>query len=99
MKNTNVPNESQFLLYQTEDGQTRIKVRLENETVWMTQAMIAELYQTSPQNITLHLKAVYSEGELDEAATCKDYLQVQKEDSQLNILAVRNLHATAEVPV
>ncbi|MEN8264708.1 MAG: virulence RhuM family protein [Nitrospirota bacterium] len=75
-------NQSQFLLYQTEDGQTRIEVRLENETVWMTQAMMAELYQTTPQNITLHLKAVYSEGELVEAATCKDYLQVQKEGSR-----------------
>lgn len=75
-------SQSNFLLYQTEDGQTRIEVRLEDETVWMTQAMMAELFQTTPQNITLHLKAVYSESELDEAATCKDYLQVQKEGSR-----------------
>jgi hypothetical protein len=49
-------------------------VRLDGETVWLTQAQMAELFQTTPQNITLHLKAIYSEGELNEAATCKDYL-------------------------
>ncbi len=79
MNKENKLTNSNFLLNQTEDGQPRIEVRLENETAWMTQAMMAELYQTTPQNITLHLKAVYSEGELDEAATCKDYLQVQGE--------------------
>lgn len=99
MKNENQQSESQRLHYQTEDSQTRIEVRLEDETVWMTQAMLAELYQTPPPNITLHLKTVYSEGELYEASTCKDNLQVQKEDSQLNILAAQNLHTTTEVPV
>jgi len=72
-------NTGEIILYQTEDNQTRIQVRLHNDTVWMTQAAIAELYQTSPQNITLHLKAVYEEGELDENSTCKKYLQVQQE--------------------
>lgn len=68
-----------FLMYQTGDGKTRIDVRLEDETVWMTQKAMAKLYQTTPQNITLHLKNIYGEGELDEKATCKEYLQVQKE--------------------
>ncbi len=77
-----LPAKSQFLLYQTEDGQTRIEVRLQDETVWMTQAAMAELYQTTPQNITTHLKSIYREGELDEAATCKDYLQVHHEGSR-----------------
>jgi len=70
---------NKFLIYQPEDGQTRISVRLEGETVWLTQASLAELYQTTPQNITLHINNIYSEGELDEGATCKDYLQVQME--------------------
>jgi hypothetical protein len=70
---------SEFLLYQTEDGETRIEVRLQDETVWMTQAAMAELYQTTPQNITTHLKAIYGEGELEEGTTCKEYLQVQPE--------------------
>lgn len=69
----------QFLLYQTEDGRTRIQCRFENETLWLTQAQIAELFQTTPQNVTLHLKAIFAEGELREAATCKDYLQVRAE--------------------
>jgi len=72
------PN-SELLIYQTEDGRTRIQVRLEDETVWLTQADMAQLFQTTPQNITLHLKNIFQEGELDEAATCKDFLQVQPE--------------------
>ena len=70
---------SDILIYQTEDGQTRIDVWLDGKTVWLTQAAIAELYQTSPQNITQHIKAVYAENELTEGATCKQYLQVQLE--------------------
>ena len=70
---------SELVLYLTEDGRTRIQCRLEHETVWMTQAQMAELFQTTPQNVTLHLKAIFAEGELVEAATCKDYLQVRPE--------------------
>jgi hypothetical protein len=71
-----------ILIYQTEDGTTKIDVRLENETVWMTQKAIAELYQTTPQNMTLHIKNIYKEGELVEEATCKNYLQVQNEGNR-----------------
>lgn len=66
----------EFLLYQTEDGRTRIQCRFEDETLWLTPAQIAELFQTTPQNVTLHLKAIFAEGELPESATCKDCLQV-----------------------
>ena len=69
----------EIILYQTEDGRTRIQCRFENETLRLTQAQIAELFQTTPQNVTLHLKAIFAEGELAEAATCKDYLQVRSE--------------------
>jgi len=82
---------SDFLLYQTEDGQTRIEVRLQDESVWMTQAMMAELFQTTTQNITLHIKAIYREGELQEAATCKEYLQVQTEGKR-NISRARKFY-------
>ena len=71
--------QSEIILYQTEDGRTRIQCRFENETIWLTQAQIAELFQTTPQNVTLHLKAIFAEAELEEAATCKDYLQVRSE--------------------
>ena len=70
---------SQILIYQSPTGAIRIDVRLEDETVWLTQKLMAELFQVKPQNITMHLKNIYKEGELDEKATCKDYLQVQKE--------------------
>lgn len=70
---------AEVILYQTEDGQARVECRFEGETLWLTQAQMAALFQTTPQNITLHLRAIYEEGELDEAATCKDYLQVRVE--------------------
>jgi hypothetical protein len=78
MSNKLLP-QSEILLYQTEDGRTRVQCQFENETLWLTQAQIAELFQTTPQNITLHLKAIFGEGELVERATCKDYLQVRSE--------------------
>ena len=70
---------SNIIIYQTEDGDTKIDVRLDNETVWLTQKLMAELFQTTPQNITIHLRNIFEEGELDEISTCKDFLQVQKE--------------------
>lgn len=71
--------QSEIILYQTEDGRTRIQCRFENETLWLTQAQIAELFETTPQNVTLHLRGIFAEAELIEAATCKDYLQVRSE--------------------
>src|ERR1019366_8992682 len=74
-----LPPEGEILLYQTEDGRTRIECRFEHETLWLTQALMAELFQPTPQNIPLHIKGLCEEGEADEAATCKDYLQVRQE--------------------
>lgn len=74
--------QSEFLLYQTEDGRTRIQCRFENETLWLTQAQIAELFQTTVPNINLHLKAIYAEGELTEEATIKSHLIVRLEGSR-----------------
>lgn len=68
-----------ILIYQNEKGDTKIDVYFEEDTIWMTQRSIAELYQTTPQNITTHIKNIYADGELDEVATCKSYLQVQNE--------------------
>lgn len=72
-------NNSQLIIYQTEDGKTKLDVRLENETVWLTQKLMAELFQVKPQNITMHLKNIFAEGELIKESTCKEFLQVQKE--------------------
>ena len=76
-------NNSQIIIYQTENGQTKIDVKLENETVWLTQKLMAELFQTTPQNITIHLKNIFEEGELQENATCKDFLQVRQEGNRI----------------
>ncbi|MGH8084687.1 MAG: RhuM family protein [Lysobacter sp.] len=70
---------SEMVLYQREGGATAIEVRLDGGTVWLTQAQMADLFQTTSQNITQHLKSIYAEGEQNEAATCKDYLQVRQE--------------------
>jgi len=71
--------QSSIILFQTEDGRTRIECRFEAETIWLTQAQIAELFQTTPQNVTQHLKSIFVEGELSEGATCKESLQVRQE--------------------
>lgn len=76
------PGGGELLLYETEDGQARVECRFADESLWMSQARMAELFQTTPQNITLHLKALYREGELDPGATCKDYLQVRFEGAR-----------------
>jgi hypothetical protein len=79
MSKTEQPPGGEILVYTAEDGSSRIRVLLEDETVWLTQAMMAELYQTTPQNITLHIRAIYEENELARKATCKEYLQVRTE--------------------
>lgn len=99
---------SEILLYQTEDGQTKIDVRLEDETVWLSQVQMAELFQTTKQNISLHIKNVFEEGELQENATVKDYLTVQtegKREVQRNlkiynldvIISVGCMHSTSYI--
>lgn len=75
----NLPVKSDILIYQAEDGKTHIDVRLEDETVWLTQSGIAELFQITKQNVSLHLKNIYDEKELVREATVKECLTVQKE--------------------
>jgi len=74
-----IAGQGEFLLYQTEDAQTRVQVRFQDKGIWLTQAQLAELYQCSSQNITQHIRAIYESGELVEQATCKPYLQVRQE--------------------
>ena len=74
--------ENKILLYTTPQGDIRISVRFENDTFWLTQKAMAMLFDTTSQNITLHLKNIYIDNELDEIATCKDFLQVQIEGNR-----------------
>ncbi len=76
-----VPNPG-MMLFQPNDGGEALRVRIEGETVWLTQAQMAELFRTTPQNITQHIAAIYSDGELQEEATCKSYLQVRIESKR-----------------
>lgn len=73
---------SQLIIYQTESGETRLEVRLENETVWLTQKLMAELFQITVPNINMHLKNVFEEGELNPEATIKDFLIVRTESNR-----------------
>lgn len=90
---------SSIVLYQTEDGRTRIECRFEGDTIWLTQAQMADLFQTTPQNVTIHLKAIFAEGELSEAATCKDSLQVRREGTREVTRALRHYSLPAILAV
>jgi hypothetical protein len=70
---------SELIQYQSEDGETIIRLQTRDGNVWLSQADIAELFQVTPQAVTQHVRAIYEEGEFDQAATCNDYLQVRTE--------------------
>ena len=73
---------NQIIIYQTEDGQTRVDVRMENETVWLTQAQMAELFQTDRTSIVRHINNIYKTEELEREATCAKIAQVQMEGNR-----------------
>jgi hypothetical protein len=94
-----MPARGELLLYQTEDGRTRVECRFEDDTLWLSQALMAELFQTTPQNITGHLKNLYEDGEIDETATCKDYLQVRFEGDRQVRRSVKHYNLDAILAV
>ena len=76
------PDKEQMIIYQTEDGGVNIDVRMQEETVWLSQQQMAELYQTSRTNVVEHIKHIYQEGELTEDSTCQKFRQVQTEGNR-----------------
>ena len=72
----------EILIYQTDDGQTNIEVKIEDDTVWLTQQQMSELFQTSRTNVVEHIKHIYEEGELGEISTCRNFRQVRKEGNR-----------------
>ncbi len=74
-----MPEKNTIEIYQPKKGLPTVEVKIAEETVWLTQRLMAELFQTTPQNITLHLNKIFKEEELVQKATCKDFLQVQME--------------------
>lgn len=75
-------NASQFVIYQSEDGKIKLDVRFVDETIWLTQQQLAELFQTSRTNVVEHIQHIYEEGELEAAATCREFRQVRTEGTR-----------------
>ena len=73
---------NQIIIYQSEDGETRIEVKFTGETVWLSQQQMADLFQSSRSNVVEHIKHIYEEGELDEESTCRNFRQVRQEGSR-----------------
>lgn len=78
----NMTDLGEIVFYQHDSGKPAMEVRMANGSVWLSQAQMAVLFQTTPQNITQHLRAIFTEGELTEGATCKDDLQVRQEGAR-----------------
>lgn len=74
-----VPAETQFLLYTSDDGKIKIETRMQDQTVWLTQAQMAELFQTTQQNVSLHIQNIFESAELNPESTHKKYLSVRRE--------------------
>lgn len=74
--------QGEIVIYQSKDGDTKIDVRFEDETVWLSQAQMAELFQTSRTNVVEHIQHIYEEGELDESSTCRNFRQVRQEGTR-----------------
>lgn len=75
-------SKNNIIIYQSEDGKTHIEVRMDEETVWLSQQQMADLFQTSRTNVVEHIKHIYDEGELDESSTCRKFRQVRLEGNR-----------------
>ncbi|WKW11743.1 RhuM family protein [Pseudogemmatithrix spongiicola] len=93
------PAPGEFLLYQTEDGQSRMEIRFDGETLWLTQAQMAELFQTTVANIATHLRALTTEGEIDPNRTIKQYLIVRSEGGRTTSRAINHYSLPAILAV
>lgn len=93
------PLGSELVLYQTDDHRTRVQVRLAEGTVWLSQAQMAELFQSSVANINIHLKDIYAEGELDPEGTIKPYLIVRQEGTRTVSRAIQHYNLEAILAV
>lgn len=84
MKNKLIQNNNDIIIYTTEDGQVEIEVRLEDENVWLTQNSMAELFDTTKQNVSLHIKNIFEENELNENSVVKENLTTAKGSTRKN---------------
>ena len=72
----------EIIIYRTADGETRLEVRMESDSVWLTQAQMVELFNSTKQNVSLHINNIFKEGELEREATVKEYLIVRQEGNR-----------------
>ncbi len=98
MSDASLPN-SEIILYQTEDGRTRIQCRFENETVWLTQALLAELFEIGVNTVNYHLKAIFAEGELRPEATIRYYRIVRTEGKREVVRQIEHYNLDAIIAV
>ena len=80
------PAKSQLLIYQSEDGRVRLDVRFERETVWLTQQLMADLFQTTKQNVGQHLKSIFEEGELAQNSVVKDFFTTAADGKNYSLI-------------
>ena len=85
MSDLPVPGNTEFIIYQTEDGQTRVQVRIENETVWLTQNQLVELFQSSKANISEHIKHIFEEGELYMDSVVRNFRTTAADGKSYNV--------------
>lgn len=86
MKDDKKDVQSEIIIYQTEDGNTKIDVKFEDETVWLTQSQLCELYQTSKSNISEHIKHIFEEGELDDVSVVRKFRTTGADGKNYNII-------------
>lgn len=90
---------SEIIIYEDADGQSAVQVRLDGETVWLTQKQMSELFETTPENITMHLKRIFVDAELNEEATTKDFLVVQVEGKRQVSRSIKHYNLDAIISV
>lgn len=99
MKKKVVPKQNNLVIYQAKNGSIEFRGDVNRETIWATQAQIAQLFSVTPQNVTLHLQRVFKDGELDIKATCKESLQVQTEGNRVIKRSVKLYNLDAIIAV
>jgi prophage maintenance system killer protein len=93
------PTEGELIVYEAPDGEARVDVRLVGETVWLTQRQMSELFETTPENVLMHLKNVFSDNELEEPATTKDFLVVRTEGKREVRRSIKHYNLDAIISV
>ena len=89
----------EVLLYEAPEGEVQVDVRLDHETIWLTQRQMSGIFETTPENVLMHLKNVFGDGELEEGATSKDFLVVQTEGSRQVRRSIKHYNLDAIISV